>query len=52
MDPVSTNFYATAKLLLAFARTVIFASESHGIHDHLLLSDASASFQTTVPFTH
>jgi hypothetical protein len=27
----------TAKLLLALASTVVFGSESHGTHDHILL---------------
>jgi hypothetical protein len=33
-------------LLLALANTVIFGSESHGNHDHILLSDGSGSLQT------
>jgi hypothetical protein len=32
-----------AKLLLVVASTVIFGSKSHGIHDHILLSDGSGS---------
>jgi hypothetical protein len=33
----------TAKLLLALASTVILDSQSHGTHDHILLSDGSGS---------
>jgi hypothetical protein len=34
------------KLLLALASTLIRGSESHGTHDHVLLSDGSGSLQT------
>jgi hypothetical protein len=37
----------TAKLLLALASTAIIGFESHGTHDHILLSDGSGSLQTT-----
>jgi hypothetical protein len=39
----------TAKLLLAFASIVILASESHGTHDLILLSDGSGNLQTDSP---
>jgi hypothetical protein len=35
----------TTKLLLVLTNTVIFGSESHGIHDHILLSNGSRSHQ-------
>jgi hypothetical protein len=34
-----------AKLLLVFVSTVIIGTESHGTHDHILLSDVSGSLQ-------
>jgi hypothetical protein len=37
--------WLTAKLLLVLASTVILGSESHEIHDHILLSDGSGSLQ-------
>jgi hypothetical protein len=37
----------TAKLLLALSNKVVLGSESHGTHDHILLSDGSGSLQTT-----
>jgi hypothetical protein len=43
--------WLTAKLLLALASTVTLGSESHGTHDHVLLSDGSGSLQTTLPLT-
>jgi hypothetical protein len=36
----------TAKLLLVLASSVVLDSESHGTHDHILLSDDSRSLQT------
>jgi hypothetical protein len=38
--------WVTAKLLLALSSTVIPGSESHGTHDHVLVSDGSGSLQT------
>jgi hypothetical protein len=38
----------SSKLLLVFASTVILGSGSHGTHDHILLSDGSASIQTSL----
>jgi hypothetical protein len=35
----------TAKLLLAFASTVILSTESHGTHDRVLLSGGSGILQ-------
>jgi hypothetical protein len=35
-----------ANLLLGLASTVIFDAESHGTHDHILLSDRCGSPQT------
>jgi hypothetical protein len=40
-----------AKLLLAFASTVILGSESHGSHDLILLSGGSGSLQATLALT-
>jgi hypothetical protein len=37
--------WLTAKLLLALASTAIMGSESHGAHDHILLSDGSGSLR-------
>jgi hypothetical protein len=37
----------TAKLLLDLASIVILGSESHGTHDHILLSDGSVSLLRT-----
>jgi hypothetical protein len=37
----------SGKLLLAFANIVILCSESHGTHDHILLSRDSGSRDTT-----
>jgi hypothetical protein len=34
------------QFLLVLASTAILGSESHGTHDHILLSDDSGSFQT------
>jgi hypothetical protein len=36
------------KLLLAFARTVIPGSESHGAHELILLSDKTSHSQSTI----
>jgi hypothetical protein len=41
------NRFQSSKLLLAIASTGIHGSESHGTHDHILLSDGSGSLQTT-----
>jgi hypothetical protein len=38
----------SAKCLLVLDSTVIFRSESHETRDHILLSDGSGSFQTTL----
>jgi hypothetical protein len=40
--------WLTAKLLLALASTIIFGSESHETHDHILLSGGSASLQANI----
>jgi hypothetical protein len=47
MKPRPSPDWLTAKFLLALANTVTFSCESHGTHDHILLSDGSGSFQTT-----
>jgi hypothetical protein len=40
--------WLTAKLLLALARTVILGSESHGTHDHILLTDGSRILEVVI----
>jgi hypothetical protein len=42
----------SSKLLVALASTVILGSESHGTHDHILLSDGSGSLKTTTLAVH
>jgi hypothetical protein len=37
-------------LLLALASTVTLGSESHGTHDHILLSDGSGSLPDSLNF--
>jgi hypothetical protein len=46
INPLETYWLRTANLLLALANTVIFGSESHRTHDHILLSDGFWSLQT------
>jgi hypothetical protein len=41
----------TVKLLLVLASAVILGSESHGTHDHILISDGSGSLQK-IPLTN
>jgi hypothetical protein len=36
----------TIKFLLALASRIILGSESHGTHDHILVSHGSGSLQT------
>jgi hypothetical protein len=40
------DLHLTAKLLLAFASTMILSSKPHGTHDNILLPDVSGSLQT------
>jgi hypothetical protein len=49
-----TNYEAClpAKFLLTFASTVIFGSEYHETHDHILLSDGSRSLQDAYSVGH
>jgi hypothetical protein len=48
---LTTNFgNPSSKLLLALASTAILGSESHGTHDHILLSDGSGRLQVTNRF--
>jgi hypothetical protein len=46
-DNKVTNRGLSAKFLLVLASVVVLGSESHGTHDHILLSDGSARFETT-----
>jgi hypothetical protein len=47
--PRHNYYWLTAKLLLGLASIMILGSESHGIQDHILLSDRSGSLQSLSP---
>jgi hypothetical protein len=57
-EPLPSNDRAThspfqsSKLLLVLTNTVILGSESHGTHDHILLSHSSESLHTTASVIH